>query len=102
MHVCLVNSRTSVRISSQCRKFTSFAQCQMLDDDSDVLSAFGSRCSAEVTLLIGHSLNANVNLLFADGRGQLVVADIAVKSFDFRVMAVYAPNTISERHSIDG
>ena len=38
-----------------------------------------------------------VNLVFADDGDQLVVAYVAVKSFDFRVAAVYAPNIAIER-----
>ena len=65
-----------------------------------VFSAFGSRCSAEVSLLVGPSLNAIVNLVFADDGGRLVVADVAVKSFELRVVAVYAPNYAGERRSV--
>ena len=44
-----------------------------------------------VSLLIGRSLNADVNLFFAEDGDRLVVADIAVKGFEFSVVAVYAP-----------
>ena len=64
-----------------------------------VLSAFGSRSSVEVSLLIGHSLNADVNLVLADDRGQLLVAGVAVKSLECRAVAVYAPNIVVERVS---
>ena len=33
------------------------------------------------------------------GEGRLVVADVAVKSFKFQLIAVYAPNTTVERVS---
>ena len=71
----------------------------MLEGDFVVFSAFGSRCGAGISLLVGRSLNANVNLFFAGDEGRLVVADIAVKTFEFQVVAVYAPNTAGERRS---
>ena len=45
---------------------------------------------------MGRSLNANVNLVLADDGSRLVVADNAVKSFKFQVVAVYAPNITAE------
>ena len=71
----------------------------MLEGDFVVFSAFGSCCGIGVSLLVGRSLNANVNLVFAGDKGRLVVADIAIKTFEFRVVAVYAPNTAGKRHS---
>ena len=35
--------------------------------------------------------------LFAGDGGRLVVVDVAVKSFNFRLVAVYAPNIVTER-----
>ena len=55
--------------------------------------------AAEVSLLNGHSLNADVNLVLANDGGQLVVADVAVKSFEFQVAAVHVPNITAERVS---
>ena len=49
-----------------------------------VFSAFVSHCSAEVSLLVGRNLNAVINLVFTDDGRRLVVADVAVKSFEFR------------------
>ena len=60
----------------------------MLEDDFVVFSTFSSHWSGGVSPLVGHSLNAIVNLVFADDGGRLV------KSFQFRVAAVYAPNCI--------
>ena len=71
----------------------------MLEDDFVVFSAFGSHCNARVSLLVVRSLNAIVNLVFAGDGGRLVVADVAVKSFEFRGVTVYAPNFIGERRS---
>ena len=79
--------------------FICAADCQPLEGDFVVFSAFGSSCGAGVSLLVGRSLNANVNVVFAGDEGRLVVVDIAVKTFEFQVVAVYAPNTSGERRS---
>ena len=79
--------------------FICVEDCRMLEGDFVVFSTFGSHCSADVSLLVGRSLNTNVNLVFACDEGRLVVADIAVKTFEFRVFAGYAPNTVGERLS---
>ena len=60
-------------------------------------SAYGSRCSAGVSSLIGRSLDANVNIVFAGEGDRLVVADVAVKSFEFRVVAVYVSSIAAEK-----
>ena len=52
-----------------------------------------------VSVLVAHSLNAIVDLVFADDKGRLAVADVAVKSIEFWVVAVYAPNSVGERRS---
>ena len=62
-----------------------------MKNDNVVFSAYGSRRSAGVSLLIGRSLNSDVNLVLAGDGGQLVGADVAIKSFEFQVVAVYAP-----------
>ena len=95
---CLVNTRTTVWMLLLCNRLISLAQ-RWLEDDLMVFSAFGSHCSAEVSLLVRCSLNVIVNLVFAGDGGRLVVADVAVKSFEFRVIAVYAPNSTSQRCS---
>ena len=77
--------------------FTSVEYSQVLEGNFVVFSAFGSCFSAGVSLLIGCSLNAIVNLIFADDRDRLVVTDVAVKSFKFQVVAVYVPNSVGER-----
>ena len=41
------------------------ADCRVLEDDFVVFSAFGSHLSAGVSLLVGCSLDAIVNLVFA-------------------------------------
>ena len=77
--------------------FTCSADCRVLESDFNVFSAYGSRTSAEVSLLVGRSLDADV--VFAGDGGRLVVADVAVKSFKFRLVAVYASNIPAERVS---
>ena len=78
---------------------TCATDCRVLENDYVVLSAYGNRCSFGVSLLIGRSLNAYVNLVLADDESRLVVAYVAVKTFEFRVVAVYAPNITAERVS---
>ena len=73
---------------------------RVLEDDYVVLLAYGSCSSVEVSLLIGCSLNADVNLILADDGGQLVVADVAVRRFEFWMPAVYAHKIAVERVSI--
>ena len=53
----------------------------MLGNNFVVLSVFGNHCNARMSQLIRHSLNAIVNLVFADDGNWLVVADVAIKSF---------------------
>ena len=57
----------------------------VLKDDFVVYSAFGSHLSTGVSLLVGRSLDAIVNVLFAGDGGRLLVADVAVKTFEFRI-----------------
>ena len=77
--------------------FTCDADCRVLESDFNVFSAYSSRISAGVSLLVGRSLDADV--VFAGNGGRLVVADVAVKSFKFCLVAVYASNITAERVS---
>ncbi len=61
--------------------------CQVLEGDFVVFSAFGSRCNGGISWQVGHSLNAMVDLVFTSDGGQLVGAD------------VYASKNVDERHS---
>ena len=79
--------------------FTCAADCLVLENVFVVLSAYGNRSSAGISLLVRRSLDADVNVVFAGDENRLVVADVAVKSFKFRVAAVYAPNITGERTS---
>ena len=79
--------------------FTCGADCRVLESDFNVFSAYGSRTSVGVSLLVGRSLDADVDVVFAGDGGRLVVADVTVKSFKFRLVAVYAPNIVVERVS---
>ena len=55
--------------------------------------------AAVASLQIGSNLDTNVNLVFTGGSGWLVVADVAIKSLEFWMLVVYAPNIASERCS---
>ena len=79
--------------------FNCGADCRLLESDFNVFSAHGSRTSAGVSLLVGRSLEADADVVFAGDGGWLVVADVAVKSLKFRLVAVYAPNIVVERFS---
>ena len=52
-----------------------------------------------VSLLVGRSLDADVDVVLVGDGGRLVVADVAVKSFKFRLVAVYATSIVAERVS---
>ena len=75
--------------------FTCVADCRVLENDFVVFSAYGSCNGAVVSLLVGCSFDADVNVVFAGDEGQLVVVDVAVKSFKFLVATVYAPNIVA-------
>ena len=79
--------------------FTCGADSRVLENDFNVFSAYSSRASSGVSLLIGRSLDADVDIVFAGDGGRLVVADVAVKSFKFRLVAVYVHNIVVERVS---
>ena len=87
-------SNLSVNVAAvQETHFTCAADSRVLQNDYVTLSAFGSRSSIGDSLLIRRSLNADEYLVL------VVVADVAIKSFEFRVAAVYAPNIAVERVS---
>ena len=73
----------------------------MLENDYVVFPVYGSCSSAGVSLLIRHRLNADANLVLADDGSRLVLVDVAVKSFELQVVAVYAPNIAAERVSFN-
>ena len=79
--------------------FTCSTDCRVLESDFNIFSAYGSRTSAGVSLLVGRSLDADVDVVFAGDRGWQVVANVAVKSFKFHLVAVYASNIAAERIS---
>ena len=79
--------------------FTCAKDCRVMERDFVVLSAYGCCSSTEVSLLVGRSLDADVNVVFACDGDRLSVTDIAVKSFEFWVVAVYTPNIAVERAS---
>ena len=98
---CLPNSRTCECMSLRCRRLTSFARRTVgwLKDNIIVYSAFGSRFGAGVSLLVGRSLVAIVNVVFSGDGGRLLVADVAVKTFKFRIVAVHAAVHAAETRS---
>ena len=71
----------------------------MLENDFNVFSASGNCTSAGFSLLVGRSLDADVDVVFVGDGDRLVVADVAVKSFKFQLVVVYALNITSERVS---
>ena len=79
--------------------FVCEADCRLLKDDFVVYSAFGSHFGAGVSLLVGRSLDAIINVVFAGDGGRLLVADVAVKTFEFRIAAVHVPTSSAERRS---
>ena len=93
---CLVNSQTSMWIK---RLFTCIGDSWVQEDDFVVFSAFGSHCSTGMSLLVGHSLNVIVNLICRGDGGWLVVADVAIKSFELWLVVVYVPNSIGRSRS---
>ena len=76
--------------------FACGADSRVLRGDFVVYSGFGSSHSAGVSLLVGRSLDAIVNVFAGDG-GRLVVADVAVKTFEFPIAVVHAPSIAAER-----
>ena len=77
--------------------FTCSANCRVLEGDFNVFVAYGSRTSAGVSLLVRRSLDADDDVVFAGDGGLLVVADGAVKSYKFCLVAVYASNIAAAR-----
>ena len=69
--------------------FTCEADCRVLENDFVVYSAFGRRSSAGVSLLVGRSLDVIVNVVFAGDGGRLLVAYVAVETFEFRIASSF-------------
>ena len=102
VRTCLLNSLSNLCVDVAAVQETHFVcevDCRVLKDDFVVYSAFGSRFGAEVSQLVGCSLDAIVNVVFAGDGGRLLVADVAVKTFEFRIAAVHVPNSAAERRS---
>ena len=98
MHLLADISNLFVNVAAvQETQFICEADCRVRKNDFVVYSAFSSRLSAGVFLLVGCSLDAIVNAVFAGDGGQLLVTDVAVKTFEFRIAVVYAPNSAVER-----
>ena len=90
---------TSVWMLLRCKRLTLFAQ-RMLKCWKKTLLFQYSAIAVALGYLIGHNLNTGVDFVFAGDGCRLVVIGVAVKSFAFRVVAVYAPNYIDERRSV--
>ena len=73
--------------------------CRMPENNFNVFSAYGNHSSVGVFLLVVRSLDADVDVVFARDGGRLVVADVAVKSFELWLVVIYAPNIAVERVS---
>ena len=100
VHLLAELKKLRVNISAvQETHFICAAYCRVLENDFNVFSAYDSCSSAGVSLIVGRSLDADVDVVFAGDSGRLVVADVAVKSYKFRLVVVYAPNTAMERVS---
>ena len=70
MHLLSELSNLCVNVAAvQETSFIFTDDCRVLEADFAVFSAFGSRCSAVVPWRVGYSLNAIVNLVFADDGG---------------------------------
>ena len=81
---CLLGELSNHRMNIVVVQETNFicaVDCRVLENDFAVFSAYCSRSSDGVSLLVGRSLYADVYAVFAGDDGQLVVADVAVKSF---------------------
>ena len=77
--------------------FICAADCRVLKGDFNVFSSYGSCSNGGVSLIVGRSLDADVDVAFATDGGWLVMADVAVKTFKFRLVAVNMPNISVER-----
>ena len=97
VHLLAEISNMCVNVASvQETHFTCETDCRVLESDFVVYSAFNSRLSVGVSLLVGRSLDVIVNVFAGDG-GRLLVADVAVKTFEFRIAVDHAPNIAAER-----
>ena len=67
----------------------------LLSAEGRLFSAYSSSCNARVSLLVQRNLTI-VSLIFADDEVCLLVFNVAVKSLEFRVAAVFASNIAGE------
>ena len=72
---------------------------RVLEKNYIVFSAFANYNSVEVSLLVGRSLKADVNLIFVDDEDQLVMTYVVTKSFMLQVVVVYRPNCDADKRS---
>ena len=94
----LKNLRVDVAAVQETHGICAADSC-VLRNDFNVFSVYGSCSSVGVPLLVGRSLDTDDDVVFAGDGGRLVVADVAVKCFKFRLVAVHTPNIAGERVS---
>ena len=83
-----------------CRRITSFARRTVgCWRTTSSFIQYSAAASALGSLLVGRSLDAFVYVVFAGDGGRLLVADVALKTFEFRIAAVHVPNTTAEKRS---
>ena len=97
--LCELSNLRVIVTAVQETHFTRTADFRVLEDDYVVPSAYDSCSSVVVSLLIGRGLNADVNLVLADDGTDCLWLMLPL-SFEFRLVAVYAPNIIAERVSL--
>ena len=99
---CLLSELKNLSVKVAAMQVTHFicdVDCRVLESDFNVFSAYGCRTSVGVYMLVGRSLDADVDVVFEGDRDRLVVAEVAIKSFKFWLGVVNAPNFAAERAS---
>ena len=77
--------------------FVSASDARVLARGYSVVSAYGTTHSRGVSLLVKSVLQPRLNVFHQDAAGRLIVVDVAIKSYNFRVIAIYAPNEPGKR-----
>ena len=80
--------------------FIAAKDAHVLTNDFVVVSAYGDVTSRGVSLLVRASLRPVVDVVYADARGRLIVADVSISGQTFRVSGVYAPNCPKQRKDL--
>ena len=77
--------------------FVSASDSRVLAKGYSVVSTYGTTRSRGVSLLVKSVLQPRLSVFHRDAAGRLIVVDVAIKSFNFRVIAIYAPNDQGKR-----